>query len=123
MTSENVLLAEALSHAAALHPVPGALVGLLSYGQVAVAAYGTANLNTCEPMTPQTGFLTGSITKVWASCLAMTFVEEGLLDLDAPVVQHAPWIRFGREPEYAQQISVRMLLNHSSGVDSGDLLI
>ena len=58
-------------------------------GELITAAAGLANLNTGVPMTVDTAFLTGSITKVWATTMFMTFVEEGLLDLDVPIVSYA----------------------------------
>ena len=41
-------------------------------------------------MTPDTLFLTGSITKVWTTTLLMSLVEQGLVDLDAPVKRYLP---------------------------------
>lgn len=107
----------------ARHPVPGAVAGVFRDGRVTTAAAGVADLLTGEPMRTETGFLTGSITKVWAAVLALTLVDEGRLRLDAPVVRYLPSLKFGRDPSYRSAVTVRQLLDHSSGVDSGDLLV
>lgn len=64
--------------------MPGAWRGVYRRGQARAVGAGTANLNTGQPMTLETGFLTGSITKVWHARLLMTFVDEGRLALGEP---------------------------------------
>jgi CubicO group peptidase (beta-lactamase class C family) len=115
-------LQAALDEAIAAHPVPGAVVGTLRAGAVDVAAAGVRDVQTREAMTADTAFLTGSITKVWATVLAMTLVDEGALDLSARIVDYAPQLRFGADERFASAITVEQLLNHSSGTDAGDLL-
>lgn len=105
------------------HQVPGAVAAAWQDGELVSAAAGVANLNTGAAMTVDTGYLTGSVTKVWAATLFMTFAEEGLIDLDVPIVSYAPDIRFGADQEVARSLTFRHLLNHSSGVDSSDLFV
>ena len=112
-----------LAELLAKHRVPGAVVAVLQDGELVTAAAGLANLNTGVPMTTDTAFLTGSITKVWATTMFMTFVEEGLLDLDVPIVSYAPDVQFGADLEVARSLTFRHLVNHSSGVDSSDLFV
>ncbi len=110
-----------LGELVARHRVPGAVVAVWQDGELITAAAGLANLNTGVPMTVDTAFLTGSITKVWATTMFMTFVQEGLLDLDVPIVSYAPDIHFGADQDVARFLTFRHLVNHSSGVDSSDL--
>ena len=112
-----------LGELVAKHRVPGAVVAVWQDGELITAAAGLANLNTSVPMTADTAFLTGSITKVWATTMFMTFVEEGLLDLDVPIVRYAPDIQFGADQDVARSLTFRHLVNHSSGVDSSDLFV
>ena len=112
-----------LGELVAKHRVPGAVVAVWQDGELVTAAAGLANLNTGVPMTVDTAFLTGSITKVWATTMFMTFVEEGLLDLDVPIVSYAPGIQFGADQDVARSLTFRHLVNHSSGVDSSDLFV
>jgi CubicO group peptidase (beta-lactamase class C family) len=62
----------------------------------------------------------GSITKLFTTTLVMQLVEEGRLNLDDPVSKHLPELEIA-DREALQRISVRMLLNHTSGID-GELL-
>ena len=75
--------------------MPGALAGIYRNGNVMTAGAGIANLNTGQPMTANLGFLTGSITKVWTCTLVMTFVDEGKIDLDRPLIEYLPHLKFG----------------------------
>jgi CubicO group peptidase (beta-lactamase class C family) len=92
-------------------------------GVLATAATGVRNLNTGEPMTVDTGFITGSITKVWVTTLVMTLVADGVIDLDEKIVTYAPDIQFGADAAVARALTIRHLLNHSSGVDTSDLFV
>jgi CubicO group peptidase (beta-lactamase class C family) len=73
-------------------------------------------------MTPDTMFLTGSITKVWTTTLLMSPVEQGLVDLDAPVKRYLPDLVLG-EPGVADALVVRHLVTHTTGLDAADMLV
>lgn len=64
-------------------------------------------------------FQIGSITKVWTTVLVMQLVEEGELDLDAPVRTVLPDLQLADET-VAATVTTRHLLTHTSGID-GDL--
>jgi len=97
--------------------VPGYVAGVYHAGEQFVVAYGVANAATGAPMTDDTGFLVGSITKVLTTTLVMRAVERGLLDLDERVVTYLPEFSLA---DPADEIRVRNLLNHTDGID-GDL--
>jgi CubicO group peptidase (beta-lactamase class C family) len=65
--------------------VPGMVVGLASEGEVAVRAWGLADLAAGEPMQPETPFRIASITKPFLASLAMSLVQDGALALDEPL--------------------------------------
>ena len=71
------------------------------------------------PVSADSVFQIGSITKVWTATLAMQLVEQGALDLDAPVRDVLPELRLGDE-SVAARVTVRHLLTHTSGID-GDI--
>ncbi len=116
--SKSTMQAE-VERLVAKYRVPGAVVAHWRDGELLTAAAGVANLNTDAPMTVDTGFLTGSITKIWVTTLVMALVEDGTIDLDVPITRYAPDVRFGADVEVARSLTIRHLLNHSSGVDSG----
>jgi CubicO group peptidase (beta-lactamase class C family) len=110
-------LQETVQELVARTGVPGAVVGVLEDGRIETAAAGIANLNSGVEMTPDTLFLTGSITKVWTTTLLMSLVEQGLVDLDAPVKRYLPDLVLG-EPGRADTLVVRHLVTHTSGIDA-----
>lgn len=67
------------------------------------------------PVTPQTLFRIGSITKSMTTTAIMRLVEAGKLELDRPVRDYVPWLTFSQE-EAAEQITLRRLLSHTAGL-------
>lgn len=78
-----------------------------------VATYGYANLETKTPVTPETLFEIGSITKTFTAVAVMQSVEKGLLDLHRPVTDYLPW--FDVQTEY-ESITLHHLLTHTAGL-------
>jgi CubicO group peptidase (beta-lactamase class C family) len=99
--------------------VPGYLAGVYHAGEQTVVAEGVANLATGAPMTEDTGYLCGSITKMFTSTLLLQCVERGQVDLDKRVKTYLPEFALAA-PAKADEIRVRHLLNHTNGID-GDL--
>jgi CubicO group peptidase (beta-lactamase class C family) len=103
------------------HGVVGASLAIRHGDATAEGATGVLNLRTQQPATPDSLFQIGSITKVWTATLVMQLVDEGLLDLDEPIVKHLPDFRVADE-EVSRTVTVRQLLAHTSGID-GDLFL
>jgi len=99
--------------------VPGFVAGVWWDGESFEAASGRANLNTGVPMTADTAFLLGSITKVLVTSMLMRFVERGQINLDDLVVDRLPELRLGDEAT-VEALRVHNLVNHSSGIDASD---
>ncbi len=99
------------------HDVPGGAVAVYRDGRITDRAHwGIANLKTGVEVDENTLFQIGSNSKVFNVTLLMQLVDEGLLDLDDPVQKYLPDFSL-RNPHYAAQVTVRMLVNHSSGID------
>lgn len=96
--------------------VPGLAVGVLDDGQATSFGLGVASLETGQPVTANTLFQIGSITKVFTATLVMRLVEDGLLDLDTPVASYLPELRLA-DDEARRTITLRHLLSHSSGLE------
>lgn len=95
--------------------LPGSLIAARSgSGPTWVGATGWANLERTNPMLPCTRFRTGSISKAFIGTLALMLQEDGLLDLNDALATRLP-AAAGRIPQ-AERITLRMLLNHSSGL-------
>ncbi|HEV2287183.1 MAG TPA: serine hydrolase domain-containing protein [Steroidobacteraceae bacterium] len=92
--------------------IPAAAVAVMTGGRIVYSqAFGTADLENSVPATRHTLFRTASIAKTFTAVAAMTLVEAGRLDLDAPVQRYcAPF------PEKQWPITARELLSHTSGI-------
>src|SRR5262245_57670485 len=95
---------------------PGASAGIiLPDGQVIGVAAGLADRRARTPMTSDSVLLQGSVGKTYVAAVALQLVHEKKLSLDDLVQKHLgkePW--FNRLPN-ARDITVRMLMNHTSG--------
>jgi dipeptidyl aminopeptidase/acylaminoacyl peptidase/CubicO group peptidase (beta-lactamase class C family) len=106
------------------HRVPGAALGLLRVrpgqeDELTEVACGVLNIGTGVPVTTDSLFQIGSITKVFTATLALQLADEGRLDLDAPVAEVLPELRLA-DPDVTKQVTMRHLLTHTSGLD-GDV--
>lgn len=101
--------------------VPGVAVGIMHRGKIQTTSAGLANLVTRQPMTDDTISQIGSISKVFTATLAMILIEEGLLDLDRPVVTWVPDLPLADESARTT-ITLRHLLSHTAGFE-GDRFI
>jgi CubicO group peptidase (beta-lactamase class C family) len=99
--------------------LPGLAVAIVQGDQV-IFAKGYGEAAPGKPITPQTQFYIGSVTKSFTALAALKLVEQGKLDLDAPVQKYLPWFQVA-DPEASSKITVRNLLNHTSGLsEKGD---
>ncbi len=85
-------------------------------------AGGYARLEGRDPMTPAHRFHAASVTKMYTATAVMLLVEDGAVDLDAPIRTYLPpevW----RPIPNGGEATVRQLLDHRSGIPdfSGDL--
>ncbi len=97
---------------------PGCVVGVAREGEVlAERAYGLANLEHNVPLTPASILEAGSASKQFTAAAVTLLALEGKLRFDDPVQKHFPEL-----PDYGQPVTVRMLLDHTSGLrDWGDI--
>lgn len=95
--------------------VPGVTVGILKDGDVQLHGYGVASIETNQPVQEDTLFQIGSISKVFTATLIMQLVEEGKLDLDAPVSSYLPDLEL-QDKTAQDKVTLRHLLSHTSGI-------
>ena len=96
----------------------GATAAIFHGGEVEEAVLGVADIRTGVPVTHDTIFQFGSVTKVMTATLLMTLVDEGRLDLDAPVKSIVPNFALP-DPRAAEEMTVWNLVPHTSGLDMG----
>lgn len=95
--------------------VPGALARAEDAAGVWQGAAGVADRSTGRARQPDDRFRIGSITKTFVATVLLQLEAEGRLDLDDPVAAHLPGVVHGHGHD-GRRITMRQLLNHTSGV-------
>ncbi len=93
------------------YAIPGVSVAILwDDGRTWLGAAGLSDVAAKTPVTPDSGFAFASVSKTFTAAVVLQLVDEGRLSLDEPVASLLPAYRLdGR-------ITVRMLLDHTSGL-------
>ena len=94
--------------------VPGATFGIRVNGQVSSGGVGVTSVDHPLPVTDETIFQIGSITKTVTATAMMRLVEQGMLDLQAPVRDYLPAFRVS-VPGVSANVKVWQLLTHVAG--------
>jgi D-alanyl-D-alanine carboxypeptidase len=98
---------------------PGLTLGVTDRNEtLAVRTYGVADVASQEPVTPETLFEVGSIGKSFTAILVLQLVDEGKIDLHAPVDRYLPWFAAG-PPADDSAITIAHLLSHTAGIAAG----
>jgi CubicO group peptidase (beta-lactamase class C family) len=98
--------------------IPGLSLAIVQGGKIVrEQAYGVVDLESLKPVTTETLFQAGSVSKPVAALGALALVEAGKLSLDADVngflkTWHVPENQFTKE----QKVTLRRLLSHGAGV-------
>jgi CubicO group peptidase (beta-lactamase class C family) len=94
---------------------PGLAAGIVKDNQVLFTGeYGTANLSTGDPVVRGTLFHQASVSKTFVATAIMQLVERGKVELDAPITKYLSYFKL--EDERYQNITIRQLMNHTSGM-------
>jgi CubicO group peptidase (beta-lactamase class C family) len=97
--------------------IPGMALAITDREKVLhVSTFGHSNLSSRTPVSPETLFEIGSISKSFASVIALQLVEEGRLDLRKPMSEYLPWfeVRSSFGP-----ITLHHLMSHTAGIVQG----
>jgi CubicO group peptidase (beta-lactamase class C family) len=91
---------------------PGCALAVVKDGKIIYKkGYGMANLELSIPMTPQSVFYIGSVSKQFVSMSIALLAKEGKLSLDDNIRKYVPEL-----PDYGTPITVRHLIHHTSGL-------
>lgn len=94
--------------------VPGVSIGIWHQGKEHTAGFGITSIEHPLPVTADTLFQTGSISKTFTGTLMMMLVEQGKVDLDAPVRKYLEHFKV-KDKAVSQTVTVRHLLTHMGG--------
>ena len=94
--------------------IPGVALGVWSGGREEIAVFGRTSVENPLPVTPDTLFQIGSITKTMTTTALLRLVEMGRLDLDAPIRGLLSGFSMA-DPDVAARLTTRHLLTHTGG--------
>lgn len=103
---------------------PGLTIAIVENGEVTMAqGFGVTDLESPAPVTANTNFAIGSVSKAFTSAALALLVDDGLIAWDDPVIDHMPEFRM-HDSWVTREMTVRDLLVHRSGLGlgAGDLL-
>ncbi len=96
--------------------VPGCAVGVIQNGEyVMVKGYGSANLEHNIPITADSVFRIGSVSKQFTALAIAILAERGQLDLQADVHDYLPELR-----DYGVKVTIDQMIHHLSGLGDYD---
>ena len=91
---------------------PGCALGVYQDGRMAYArGYGVADLEHDSPITPDSVFYAGSVSKQFTAMAAALAIQQGKLGADDDVRKWVPEL-----PDYGRPITIRHLVHHTSGL-------
>ena len=106
-------LTAVLERHASNHGVPGAAIGILRDGSATTAYFGVTDVSTGAPVSADTRFSIGSLTKSMVATVVARLAEAGRLSLEDPVAARVPELRgIG----WAERATIRDLLANRSGL-------
>lgn len=102
--------------------IPGLALAIVSGDKVVYAhGYGVRNIESREPVTPNTVFGVGSVTKSFTATAMAMLVDEGKMDWDRPVKDYVPYFET-YDPYVTSVLSPRDLACHRTGIEQANYL-
>ena len=99
------------------HPAVGLAVGVIRNGRLEFfSGHGLADIAATTPITQDTVFRIGSITKTFTAVAVLQLWEQGLVDLDAPVNDYLRAYRLLPAKAGHRPATLRQLLTHTAGL-------
>ena len=96
------------------HSIPGVALGIVSGENTTVRGLGVTNVEDPLPVTDHTVFPIASISKTFAVTAVLRLVEQGKVDLQAPVRRYLPEFRV-RDERVSREVTIWHLLTHTGG--------
>jgi len=113
--------------------IPGLSIAVIKKGKIIWhKGFGVKNTKTGEPVTEETIFEAASLTKPLFAYAVLRLVDEGVLDLDTPLIKYLPQENIekdllkhfldyeGFRADWLRRITARQVLSHSSGMPHGE---
>ena len=94
--------------------VPGVAIGIWHKGREFTSGFGITSVENPLPVTPETLFQVGSISKTFTATMIMMLVEKGKIELDAPVRRYIKDFKV-KDENVSRKVTVRHLITHMGG--------
>ena len=99
--------------------MPGLGIGIVEGNEIIYArGFGVQSLDSGAPVTLDSIFCVASIAKCFVASAVMQLAEQEKINLDAPIIQYLPYFKL--DDERCQQITIRQMLSHTSGMPDMD---
>jgi len=97
------------------YDLPGFAIGVVEGNEIVYArGFGFKNIDTKEPVTTATLFHMASISKPFVATAVVQLVEQGKIDLEAPITTYLPYFKL--DDERYKEITIQQMLSHVSGM-------
>ncbi|MBA3715147.1 MAG: serine hydrolase [Pyrinomonadaceae bacterium] len=104
-----------ITHEMADKDLPALSIALVDDQQIVWAkGFGFTDPKSKKPATAETVYRVGSVSKLFTDIAVMQLVEQGKLDLDAPVTRYLP--NFRPRNSFGKSVTLRQLMSHRSGL-------
>ncbi|NLN53494.1 MAG: beta-lactamase family protein [Firmicutes bacterium] len=104
------------------YDIPGSSIALVKEGKLVWSkGYGLADVQTGRKLTKDTPMRVQSISKSITAWGVMKLVEQGKIELDAPIWQYFKSWHFPESEFSAKGVTIRQLLSHTGGLPLGDV--
>jgi len=108
-----------LQQAVKSYGLPGLVIGVVKEDEVFyTGAFGKRGMDTLGPVTTRSLFHMASVSKPFVATALIQLVEQGRVDLEAPVVSYLPY--FHIDDERSDQLTIRQMLTHTAGMPDED---
>ena len=109
-------LEHSLHELMSLGDLPGLSLALVEDGRVMwTGCYGTTARGGGRPVDEDTVFEAASLSKTLFAYIVARLVDRGVIDLDRPLVEYAPYPRLSADPRH-RLVTARMCLTHTTGL-------
>lgn len=110
------LLCQRITEIARRHPTVGLAAAVVADGSVSFCNHGVAEVTSQLPITEDTVFRIGSLTKTFTAVAVLQLSEQAVIELDAPVDDHLRAYQLVRANSTHRPPTVRDLLTYTSGL-------
>lgn len=107
-------IAKLVADKMAQYHVPGVALGIYKDGETVLRGFGITSTDNAQPVTPDTVFSIASISKTFTATAMMKLVEQGRMDLKAPVRKYLPEFRV-KDETVSREVAPWHLLTHTPG--------